>query len=180
MKYREELFSMIFHDFWMMEILRVVRDLKLDDSWVGAGFIRNKVWDVRHGFERTELNDIDVLYFNSETLTENEDVKIERYLKEQHPGINWSVKNQARMHIHNRHFPYKNCEDAVARWPETATAIAVRLNFNHDLELIAPYGLDDLFHLYLKRSPLSTDTLFQARLEKKQWQKQWPQLVIET
>jgi hypothetical protein len=163
----------------MMEILRVVRDLKLYDSWVGAGFIRNKVWDVRHGFERTELNDIDVLYYNLEKLTENEDLKMEQILNDHQSGIDWSVKNQARMHIQNNHFPYKNCEDAVAHWPETATAVAVRLNFNDSFELIAPYGLDDLFHLKLKRSPLSTDFLFQTRLKKKQWQKHWPQLVIE-
>jgi uncharacterized protein len=179
MKYQEELYSMIFHDLWMMEILRVVRDLKLDDSWIGAGFIRNKVWDVLHGFERTALNDIDVLYYNSEKPAENEDLKIEQILNDHYTGIDWSVKNQARMHIQNKHFPYINCEDAVAHWPETATAVAVRLNFNHRLELIAPYGLDDLFHLQLRRSPLSTDILFQTRLEKKQWQKHWPQLFIE-
>jgi hypothetical protein len=179
MNYRDELFEMIYHDDWMMVILNVIRDLNLDDCWIGAGFVRNKVWDVIHGFERTELNDIDVLYFDSRKTSKTEDLCIEKLLKGTQPQINWSVKNQARMHVQNNHLPYRNCEDAIAHWPETATAVAIRLNINHNLEIIAPYGLDDLFHLYLRCSPLNSEAIFKMRLDKKQWQKKWPQLIIE-
>ena len=53
----------------MMDVLRVVRQHQLPDSWVGAGFVRRKVWDNLHGFEEpTPLNDIDVLFFNPNDL----------------------------------------------------------------------------------------------------------------
>jgi uncharacterized protein len=178
--YRDELLSMISSDSWMMEILRIVKGLKLNDCWVGAGFIRNKVWDVKHGYERTILNDIDILYFDLQACSENDDLKIEEYLNTHYGKWKWSVKNQARMHLRNEHPPYKNTENAIAYWPETATAVAARLSENNLIEILAPYGLNDLFSLYIRKSPLSTDTIFNARVKKKHWQTKWPRLTIIT
>ena len=31
----------------MLEVLRTVRALNLSDCWIGAGFVRNKIWDVK-------------------------------------------------------------------------------------------------------------------------------------
>lgn len=179
MKYRDELFALIIQDAWMLEVLKAVKTLKLEDCWVGAGFIRNKVWDVLHNYKRYTPGDVDVLYFDPDKCGKEYDLKIEAYLKVHHPKFDWSVKNQARMHIQNNHAPYKNCEDAIAHWPETATAVAVRLNDGHNLEIIAPYGLRDLFHLYLRQSPLSSASVFQKRLKEKQWVSKWPQLILK-
>jgi hypothetical protein len=33
----------------MMRVLRAVAAQRLPDGWVGAGFIRNAVWDALHG-----------------------------------------------------------------------------------------------------------------------------------
>jgi hypothetical protein len=46
----------------MTNILKIVRDLNLNDCWIGARFARNKVWDENHRKGRTELNDIHVIY----------------------------------------------------------------------------------------------------------------------
>ena len=43
MKYKEELIEILANDALVMEILTIVRTLKLDDCWVGAGLIRNAV-----------------------------------------------------------------------------------------------------------------------------------------
>lgn len=179
MKYSDNLFDMIERDPWMMEVLRAVGELGQKDCWIGAGFIRNKVWDVLHDFDRTELNDVDVVYFNAEITNLSNDYLLENKLKGMISQVNWSVKNQARMHIQNNHAPYKNCEDAIAHWPETATAVAVRLTDNLHLEVIAPYGLMDLFHLYLRRSPLGSEHVFKKRMEEKQWMLKWPRLILK-
>lgn len=74
---------------------------------------------------------------------------IEEKLKHSLPNKPWSVKNQARMHQKSGFKPFKSSYDGVAHFPETPTAIAVRI-FSGELEIIAPYGLDDLFEKRVK------------------------------
>ncbi|MBL0408362.1 nucleotidyltransferase family protein [Microvirga aerilata] len=47
-------------------LLLHVESLGLPDCWIGAGFIRNTVWDVLHGHEIdiTRLNDVDVVFLD--------------------------------------------------------------------------------------------------------------------
>src|SRR5579872_4590379 len=107
----EDILQIIQQDSWMMEILETVKKLSLPDWWIGAGFVRSKVWDTLHEYKtRTPIPDIDVIYFDSDDFstketklfTTKEEKKYEKLLKKQHPHLNWSVTNQARMH----HFHY--------------------------------------------------------------------------
>ena len=177
-KLENRLIQIISEDTWMMETLANVQKLNLPDCWIGAGFIRNKIWDKLHDFDRTPINDVDVIYFDSNSLSEQHESKLETQLKAIQPNINWSVKNQARMHLRNNHKPYSNCEDAISFWPETATAVAVRVNAKNELELIAPYGLKDLFDLNLKHSPRSDYNSYLFRIHSKQWNKRWKRLNV--
>jgi len=60
---KEILIDSILKDEWMIDILKSVRDLNLPDSWIGAGFVRNKAWDLLHGYtNRTPFADIDVVF----------------------------------------------------------------------------------------------------------------------
>jgi len=82
------------------------------------------------------------------------------------------------MHARNREKPYASITDAMKRWPETATAVGISLEGN-DIKVTAPHGLDDLFHLVIRRSPYFTDQDdFYARIERKKWLEYWPQLKI--
>ncbi len=179
-KLEKELTDIIKNDEWMISILEIVRDLELNDCWIGAGFVRNKIWDVKHHKNRTPLNDIDVIYFNELNISKKYDLEIEQQLQNIKPELNWSVKNQARMHIKNNHSPYSNCYDAISFWPETATSIAIKLNSNNQIHLIAPYGLVDLFSLLVIPTPNFNLTTFNNRIHKKRWFIQWPKLRIET
>ncbi|MRE47150.1 hypothetical protein GII66_24395, partial [Escherichia coli] len=49
---------------------------------------------------------------------------LEDRLRQQLPSLDWSVKNQARMHQRNGDYPYTSTRNALLHWPETATAIA--------------------------------------------------------
>ncbi|WP_282124721.1 nucleotidyltransferase family protein [Algibacter mikhailovii] len=175
-----KLIDIIESDKWMTNILKIVRDLNLKDCWIGAGFIRNKVWDEKHGKDRTELNDIDIIYFDKSNLTKKFDLEIESKLRNLNPKLNWSVKNQARMHIRNGHKQYTDCNKAISFWPETATSIAVRLNFKNKIEYIAPYGLEDLFNLLVIPTPKFDLTIYKNRIEKKNWKEKWSKLEIKT
>ncbi|WP_419747544.1 nucleotidyltransferase family protein [Pseudomonas syringae] len=46
--------------------------------------------------------------------------------------------------------PYLSTTDAMRYWPETATAIAIRLGESGSCEIAAPLGLDDLFGLVIR------------------------------
>ncbi|MGG6230350.1 nucleotidyltransferase family protein [Tenacibaculum sp. SDUM215027] len=174
-----EFISIIENDAWMLHILETVRGLHLPDCWIGAGFVRNKIWDYKHNSRRTSLNDIDVIYFDENNLTKERELALEEQLKAINPSVNWSVKNQARMHLRNGHSPYKSCYEAISYWPETATAIAVQLNTNNQIEFIAPHGLDDLFNLVVKPTPNFDLTTYCNRVTNKGWKDTWRKLVIE-
>ena len=84
------------------------------------------------------------------------------------------------MHIRNGHEQYSNCNEAISFWPETATAIAVRLNFKNKIEYIAPYGLEDLINLLVIPTPKFDLNIYKSRIEKKKWKEKWNKLKIKT
>lgn len=172
----------------MMAVLHAVKQLQLPDSWVAAGFVRGKVWDLQHGYTtKTELPDVDVVYFDAECVAEAIEKVMEHKLREWLPDVPWSVKNQARMHLVNGFSPYHSTEDAIAHYPETATALAVRLDERNRVELLAPLGIDDAIQLKLRPTPSYWETgeqykRFKQRLTRKNWRKKWPnveEIIVE-
>ncbi|REH54958.1 hypothetical protein C7448_102491 [Tenacibaculum gallaicum] len=174
-----ELVAIIENDSWMLNILETVSSLHLSDCWIGAGFVRNKIWDYKHNSRRTPLNDVDVIYFDESDISKARELALEEQLKTINFSVNWSVKNQARMHIRNNHLPYKDCYEAISYWPETATAIAVQLNTNNQIDFIAPHGLDDVFNLIVRPTPNFDLTTYRNRVMNKGWENIWEKLVIE-
>jgi uncharacterized protein len=107
----------------MTRLLDAVAALRLPDCWIGAGFIRNAVWDSLHGLPSpSTIGDVDVVYFDAEDDDHARDAAIERALAEPWPDIPWSVKNQARMHRRNGDTPYGSSADALRHWPERGAA----------------------------------------------------------
>lgn len=188
-----DILNLIQKDTWMMEVLRAVATLDLPDWWIGAGFVRSKVWDHLHGHQtRTPLPDIDVIYFDPSDFlpehlhtysTPSEDSYQER-LHQLMPDISWSVTNQARMHEAHHQAPYKKSADGLAQWSETATCVGVKLE-GKKLMLTAPHGIEDLVNLKLRRIPgyqtkyTHGPKLFERRVKEKNWLTTWPKLKIE-
>jgi uncharacterized protein len=162
------------------KLLRVVRDLRLPDCWIAAGFVRNAVWDHLHSREpQPPSGDIDVIWFDTLSVDAALDRNLEERLVAVSPGFTWSVKNQARMHIRNGDGPYQSATDAMCYWPETATAVAARLCCDGRLEISAPLGLDDLLTLRLKptaRFLKEKRDVFDQRLQCKDWRQTYPLL----
>src|SRR5690554_2893784 len=110
----------------LMRDLELVRDLELPDWYIAAGYVRNFVWDHLHEYSNsTPLNDVDIVYFDPSDVRIDKERTFDDLLKSQVPEYNWSVKNQARMHLRNGSIPYTSVSDAMKRWPETATAVGV-------------------------------------------------------
>lgn len=187
----EEILELVRHDGWMMKVLSAARDLDLPDWMIGAGFIRNKVWDALHGFSRTPPSDIDFLYFDrtdpacagSYIETTESEKELEKRLPD--VGVPWSVVNQARMHMLKNSPPYTSSEDAISYWVETPTCIAIKLHADDSLSLIAPIGIEDLVGLAVRPNQRYLDAIgptglerYRRRVTKKGWDKKWPKLKL--
>jgi hypothetical protein len=178
-----DLQTLIASDAGRMRVLRIVRELGLPDCWVAAGFVRNRVWDHAHGRAPSPLpQDIDVIWFEPSACDARRDAGLEAALRERDGALAWSVKNQARMHARNGDRPYRSAVDAMRYWPETATAVGVRLGAREEIEVAAPLGLDDLFSLVVRptrRFVSDKRAVYLDRLRSKNWQDTWPRLTVE-
>jgi len=163
-------------------LLELVASLGLPDCWIGAGFVRNAVWDALHGRDVSPIStDVDVIWFDPERCSPQQDSTLERILGEHCPTVTWSVKNQARMHIRNGDEPYHSATDAMRFWPETATAVAVRWREGDVCEVAAPLGLEDLLGLRLRPAgqfATSKRHLYRQRIASKHWITTWPLLTV--
>lgn len=122
MDYQASIIELIYADTQRMRALSAVRELQLPDGLIAAGFVRNKIWDFVFATD-TPLADTDVIYFCQHDVSEARDKLLERRLGELLPGVCWSVKNQARMHVRNGDRPYISSADAMSFWPEKQTAL---------------------------------------------------------
>ena len=169
----------------MMDILHVAEKLNLPDWVIGAGFVRNKVWDYLHGYQREKVdtNDIDLVYFDLDGNDERADEKLSEELKTK-TGLDWEVVNEAYAHkwYTVEPPPYTSSENAVSKWPETATCIGVKIE-SGKLKLIAPCGVEDLVNLIVRPSrgfidEGNVENVIAERVEKKKWLQKWPKLKV--
>lgn len=138
---------------WMTRVLTTVRASGLPDAWVGAGALRDLVWGQLYGpgFDPAAVRDIDVAYFDPDHLGRDRDDQAEALLSSLWSELPWEARNQAAVHVWYDHkfggepvAPLLSIVDAIGTWPETATAVAVRLDRTDGIEICAPHGLDDL------------------------------------
>lgn len=160
-------------------LLAIVEDLHLPDAWIGAGLVRNAIWDVLHGRDAdlAAASDVDVIFFDTADLSERRDAALEERLRCIRPGLDWQVRNQARMHLRNGDAPYHDTQHAIAHWPETATAIAARIEQGR-ITVIAPHGIEDLLACIVRPTPAFAHKMdvYRERLAGKDWRTRWPRL----
>lgn len=180
----EDIVKTIQEDGWMMDILKAAEAAGLPDWWICAGFVRSKIWDVLHDIrERTPLPDIDVIFFDKENTGEASEKEAEQLLGRLLPGVPWSVKNQARMAVRNGMPPYASSIDAVSKFPETATALAVTLDQGR-LKLGAPWGVEDAVSGVVRPTSFFLENeekreIYRQRIIKKKWHLSWSGLCIQ-
>jgi hypothetical protein len=156
------------------------------EAFYSAGVIRNLIWSIAHdqhyALSQTE---IDVIFYDVEDESGFEQQHLAEILKQQFPENDWDVVNQAWVHqwytTENGASipPLQSIQHALSLWPETATAVAVRLLENNALEIIAPFGLDDLFELKLRwNATLVSHDVFMQRMEEKQFLQKWHKLSL--
>ena len=182
----ERLTEIIRSSSWFMELLLAARDVQPPDWLLGGGALRDLVWDRLHGrAQPTPPRDVDLALFDPERLDPGRDAEVERALSARLPGVPWDAKNQAAVHRwYPRVFgfevePLASTADGVATWPETATAVAVRLEPGEQLLVVAPWGLADLLGIVCRRNPRRvTVEEYRRRVAAKRIAERWPGVTI--
>ena len=150
------------------KILETIAKFEDNDLYLSGGVLRNSVWNRLHFREDfLHTDDCDIIYY-SKTIDRNYEKKVESILQSISPDLQWSVRNQARMHLRNKHKCYENLSKALECFPETASAIAINGNWN----IVAPFGFQDILDLTLRPTPFCRDNeieVYKRRLEFKGW-----------
>ncbi len=171
---------------WFMDTLFAARRVNAPDWLIGAGALRTAVWDHLHEFrETTQLADVDLVFFDSIDMSPDRERLVEEGLRAELSSVPWEARNQAGVHLwFPQKFgyevePFASTAEAVASWPETATAVGVRLSDDDDLMVVAPYGLDDLLGMVHRRNPARvTVKEYERRLATKRIAERWPRARI--
>lgn len=173
--------KLVASDKWMMDVLNTADALNLPDWWIGAGFLRNKVWNEIQGNKTQPPRDVDLVYFDAANVAPETDWAYDAKMMEEFPIADWEVRNQARMHYVNNFEPYSSTAEGIAHWVETATCVAVRLEMGR-LAFLYCYGSDDLLNMIARPIPAFQKqplfATFHDRVAKKQWRERWPNLQI--
>jgi hypothetical protein len=181
----EQLEKIILSNEIIKDTLEEASDMELKNYYIGAGCIAQTVWNYQMKLELSNgISDIDFAYYDDHDLSiEAENSIIENISKSimQCP-IKLDIKNQARVHLwYKDHFgydikPINSVEDAINRWPTTATSIGVRLE-NGKLKIYAPFGLNDLFGMIVRANKAQiTEEIYLQKANK--WITKWPALNV--
>ena len=171
---------------WLIRALDALSNCGGECAYIGAGAIRNLLWDRLHGTVESAIpDDLDVVFFDANVKRGEAEETLLRKLRSKEPELPWDVTNQAYVHHwYAEHLgfsvpPFDSLEDAIKAWPETATAIAARRDTRGEIHLVAPWGLDDLFGLVLRPSTTCKDPeAFEKRLVSKRFVKRWSRLRV--
>ncbi|WP_414829747.1 nucleotidyltransferase family protein [Alteromonas sp. H39] len=172
--------ALLANDAHRMTCLQVARSLQLPDWYIGAGFLRNAIWDACHPHTAsTPLNDIDLVYFDAEDKTPSRDSMLEARACER-LAVPWEIRNQARMHEKHGNSPYHNTAHAIAHWVEVPTCVGVRLNDDDTLTFTAPFGLGENWSCKVRMNPeVPRPEAYKKRVNDKRWAEHWPRLVFD-
>jgi uncharacterized protein len=183
-----QLRSLIRSSGWMMRVLDAVRASELPQAWVGAGALRDLVWGQLYGsgFDPAAVRDIDVPYFDPDDLSRDRDEQATALLGDIWPQLPWEARNQAAVHTwYDRKFggepvrPLGSIVEAIGTWPETATAVAVRLDRAGEIEICAPCGLDDLLAGIWRRNATRVSIeRSRERLARHRPAERWPAVTV--
>jgi len=158
-------------------------EVDLRDGWIAAGAVAQSLWNDAFGLPPLHgLADVDLIYCDATDLSEAAEAAQAARLRRCFADLpaRLDVKNEARVHFwYGARFgypipPYGSAAQAVATFPTTATAVALR-PAGPALEILAPFGLDDLLGLVVRPNKVQvTRAIYEAKVAR--WRPLWPGL----
>lgn len=170
----------------IMNLLDRLRLVRLPQWRIVAGCLYQTVWNVLTGRPRgTGIKDYDLIYFDSDDLSwEAEDAVIQRVAAATQDCVGpVEVRNQARVHLWFQArfgcaYPQLTCADeALRQYASVAHAVGVRLEDDGLLDIVAPFGLDDLFAMVI-RPNRALDNAASHASKARRAQATWPEVIV--
>jgi len=170
----------------LVRVLEGLRDLALPDHLLVSGAIYNSVWNVLTARPPlTGINDIDVVYFDASDIGWDAEDEVIKRLTAQFADLPLPVqaRNQARVHVwFEQKFgspfaPLTSSAEMLGRYASKCHAVGARLNAADELEIVAPFGLDDLFSFRVVPNPVLDNRLTHTQKGARA-QAVWPELTI--
>ena len=182
---REALEAIIRAEPTLMRVLGTIGDLDIPDGWLVSGAIYNCVWNSLTGRPALHgVNDIDVIYFDTDLSWEAED-RVIKTLEQALDGLPVPVqpRNQARVHLwYEQKFgqpfaPLMSARESLLRYASKTHAVAARLEADGGLTIDAPFGLEDMFAFRVTPNPVADNRLTH---EKKgaRIRSVWPEVTV--
>lgn len=170
----------------LMHVLRTLSELNPPDWLVFSGAVYQRVFNDLTGRPLDYgIRDYDVGYFDASDISyEAEDVVIQRVAQAFEPPLREmvEVRNQARVHVwFEGHFgepyaPLSSCAEALTRFVSPVFAVAVRLHADDAMTIHAPFGLDDVFAMRMRRNPNRHSPNFSKIADRAK--ARWPELEV--
>lgn len=170
----------------LMRVLNTAREIDLPDWMIFSGAIYQRVLNHLTGRDPDYgVKDYDLGYFDaSDTSYEAEDVVIRRVAAAFEPPLRdmVEVRNQARVHLWfeqkfgEAYAPLAATAEAPSRFVSPLFAVAVKLEPDDRLTVVAPFGLEDLFAMRLRPNPIRNTNGFARTAAAAK--ARWPELVI--
>ncbi len=169
-----------------MQVLRTARTLDLPDWLVFSGAVYQTALNDLTGRQPDHgIRDYDLAYFDGSDLSYGaEDLVIRRVASafEEPLKSMVEVRNQARVHLWfeakfgESYTPLHRTAEALRRFTSPTFAVGVRLEADDRLHIEAPFGLDDLFGLRLRRNPHRPTRHFDRAAAAVRCR--WPELLV--
>lgn len=168
-------------------LLKLLREFdqkqsNVNRTWLSAGYVRSLVWNkIFNVSTSSQQADVDLIYFDSNDLSEARVKELKVFLEKKSQNAVWDIKNQAFAWKKNGDEPYRCIEDAISCWPETVTAIAIILEEQEEIKILAPFGTKDLLQGVVKPTPhflLQKIEQYRFRQNEKKWWERWPKIRI--
>ncbi len=170
----------------LMTVLEGLRDMALPDHLLVAGAIYNQVWNHLTGRpDMTGVNDIDVFYFDDSDIGWDAEDLVIKACDTRFSGlpVPVQVRNQARVHLwFEQKFgspfsPLISSTEMLGRYASKTHAVGARLDAAGAMEIVAPFGLDDLFSFRMVPNPVLDNRVSHTKKGERA-KAIWPELTV--
>jgi hypothetical protein len=171
----------------LMGLLKCLRAIALPEWRLVSGCLYQTVWNVlTRRPPGTGIQDYDLIYFDGGDVSwEAEDAVITRVTAAATQCIGpLQIRNQARVHLwYEQHFgmPYaslSSADEALSRYPLTVQAIGARLEDDWRLDVVAPFGLNDIFAMAMRPNLVAGDrSTYDAKVARARLI--WPEVTVD-
>lgn len=155
----KELISIIESCPEIMETLKACKQSGLRNFYLAGGAITQLVWNtLLNKSQLAKIKDFDIIYFSKEEEINCSKLHREKIEKLVSHNMELDLVNQAYVHewyqkkFGNKIVPFTKSEDGIQTW---LPAFAIGVTLSEQLEIYAPYGLNDAFNMIVRPNKLT-------------------------